>query len=102
MPNLISMFGNSTMPPIGGNSSSSANNSGSSGAYMTDISGSDNSPTAHSSGMWNSEGDYSGSSFGSAHTESTLGRGPHNYQQKPASTSLTNMFPSYRKPPARK
>lgn len=125
MPNLISMFGSghnnssgsssggNAMPPIGGrgggadNSGNSSSGGGSGpNSFSADMSGSsDNSPTASSSGgMWNSEGDYSGSSFGSNHTESTLraSNGPHSYQQKPSS-SLTNMFPiGYRKPPSRK
>jgi len=71
-------------------------------AFSADLSGSDHSP-AVSGGTWNSEGDYSGSSFGSAYTESTLGRvNNHNYQQQKPS-SLTNMFPmGYKKPPSRK
>lgn len=119
MPNLISMFGSSggggggsSMPPISGgnnahNSISRAPSGNGPSAFSTDLSGgsSDHSPAASSSGgggVWNSEGDYSGSSFGSAYTESTLGRvNNHSYQQKPS--SLTNMFPmGYKKPPSRK
>jgi serine/threonine protein phosphatase PrpC len=94
MPNLISMFNHTT--PANGHSAGAGASNGSTLAPLSAASPQHSSSSG--GGMWNSEGDYSGQSYGSE--GSRVGTAHGGFQQR---AGALGMFPvNYKKAPQRK